>query len=315
MIYKCNVPKQILHSDPYLTPIIHMSPFSGKLDTDFSQFDLTEKEILNLASNVLFGHPQNGVITDNGREAIKLALESIVNKSNFLISILTPSNSGYVSSCVTDEISNHCSYTFGESSNADAYFLIHEFGRPIKPSEHVLRSGKPIIEDCAYFCVTSEFSGGYGNEGHYIVYSLPKAFEMQYGGILFSRDKAILDLHRQSEPHPYLLSRLKHNILKLPQLNARRLDVYKFMQNLALHYGFEEVYRYDGRGIPHAFMVKTNDFIDVAKVKAYMNARGVESSVFYGGQAYFLPCHQGMTKVEVEYIFYHLSHAFRAANF
>jgi|GEM_PF-7004037 hypothetical protein len=301
-----SMPVHILHPDPYLAPVIHMSPFSGKLDMEIYPCEMSEHEIINFTSDALFGEQLNGLVTVNGREAIARTLEAIVTSPDFRISILTPSGSGYVSGCVTTEISKRCEYVYGEAADVDAYFMIHEFGRPMQPSAQVVNSGKPIIEDCAYACVTPDFRGGYGVVGDYIIYSLPKAFEMQYGGMLFIKDKSSTEVRRSSEPHPYLLSRLRLFIERLQQLNQQRLDVYHRMQSVAGNYGFEEVLAYDGKGLPHAFMVRMYEDVDADRVKTYINRQGIESSFFYGGGAYFLPCHQNLTRAEIEYMFYHL---------
>lgn len=303
-----SLPTEILHPDPFLVPIIHMSPFSGKLNVEPLYNNYLEREVLDFVSDQLFGERLDGLITVNGREAISLALDAIVDGPDFLISILAPSGSGYVSSCVTKEISKKCRFVYGEVANADAYFIIHEFGRLMQPSLRVLNSGKPIIEDCAYAFVAPCLGGGYGVVGDYIIYSLPKAFEMQYGGILYSRKNVLNGLSRLSEPKALILSSLLNSAEKLRQFNEQRLNVYRHMQIIAEKYSLEEVLVHDGNGVPHAFMVRLNEDIDldVEHLKLYMNRQGIESSVFYGGQAYFLPCHQNLTDAEIEYIFYHL---------
>jgi hypothetical protein len=310
MDHNLSLPIEILHPDPFLVPIIHMSPFSGKLNVEGLSSNCSEKKILDFVSHQLFGKKLHGILTANGREAISLALDAIVDGPDFLISILTPSGSGYVSSCVTKEISKKCRLVYGEVANVDAYFIIHEFGRPMQPSLQVLNSGKPIIEDCAYAFVSTCFGGGYGAIGDYIVYSLPKAFEAQYGGMLYSKRNVLNGLHRSSEPNSYILSRLLNFSEKLRQFNEQRLNVYRHMQIIAQKFNFEEVLVHDGQGVPHAFMVQLNKNIDVEHLKLYMNRQGIESSVFYGGEAYFLPCHQNLTDPEIEYMFYHLRYFF-----
>jgi hypothetical protein len=304
-------PIELLYPDPYLTPIIHMSPFSGKLDSVIPACALDEHELLKEISNELLGKELYGLVTVNGREAIALALENIVTGPEFLISIITPSNSGYVSSCVTNEINKRCSYAYGYSEKVDAYFLIHEFGQRLQPPQAVIDSGKPIIEDCAYALVHPSLGGTYGSIGDYIIYSLPKAFEMQYGGLLFSKDVRIQNAPRKTSPNPYVIGKLHHYFLDLRILNAQRFEVYRRMQAMARAYGCKEAWEYNGAGLPHAFMVQMPKEIDVNKIKTHMNKYGIESSVFYGGGAYFLPCHQNLNEWEIEYMFCHISNALR----
>lgn len=300
-----NLPAEILNPDKYLTPIIHMSPFLGRLDASVISCDLGESDIISYSSDILFEKKLPGMITISGRAAIGLALDAIVTSPNFLVSILTPSNSGYVSGCVTAEISKRCKYVFGEDKNADAYFIIHEFGRHMQPSFKVLNSGKPIIEDCAYACVASSFSPEFGRIGNYIIYSLPKAFEIQYGGMLFVRNRELPQSPDISKSSTYLLSRLIGFMKNLHQFNRKRLDVYFKMQELARIYGFKEVLKYNGIGVPHSFIIQANEKINSQHLKIVLNDKGIESSFFFGNDAYFLPCHYNLSTEEIEYMFYH----------
>ncbi|MVG13282.1 hypothetical protein EF849_01980 [Aeromonas jandaei] len=40
----------------------------------------------------------------------------------------------------------------------------------------------------------------------------------------------------------------------------------------------------------------------VNDAKAYLNSQGIQSSVFYGEDSYFIPCHQEMTKSDIQYL-------------
>ncbi|CCN47641.1 putative DegT/DnrJ/EryC1/StrS aminotransferase [Vibrio nigripulchritudo MADA3029] len=298
------IPREILDPDPYLMPTIHMSPFSGRIKASGSSIEVSEIDILNEISLKLTNRILSGVVTLNGRSAISLALDAIVTSEDFTISILTNSGSGYVSGCVTSEIGKYCKYVIGDAPDADAYFLIHEFGRPVTVPKELLNTPKPIIEDCAYALVDPSFRGQYGSIGDYIIYSLPKAFDMQYGGLFFSsNEKSIV---RKNNPSMYLLENLINNFKSLTYANKQRLNVYKKLQQTAKRYKLIEYYPYSGSGVPHAFMVALPGNIDFQEIKKYMNGRGVESSIFYGQNAYFIPCHQNINDWEIEYMIYHL---------
>ena len=43
--------------------------------------------------------------------------------------------------------------------------------------------------------------------------------------------------------------------------------------------------------------------INLNDMKNFINSNGIESSVFYGENAYFVPCHQNLKKQDIEYIF------------
>lgn len=310
MKYKINIPENILYPDKYLIPSIRMSPFLGKIDMRGLSSNLNENAITKKMSEALHRENLYGLITESGREAISLALNAVIKNKNFKVSIITPSNSGYVSSCVTSEIEKYCSYVVGENLSADIFFYIHEFGRCLQPTKDVINTGKPVIEDCAYGLVDKKFNGNYGNFGDYVVYSLPKAFDIQYGGVLFAKTDKFTKQRRKNDPHPYLLEKLESNLNYLEKINLKRLKNYMSMQVICKQFGLEEIHAYDGRGIPHAFIVKIKSKNDQNKIKNYMNKYGIESSVFYGNNAYFVPCHQNLSQSEIEYIFYHLNRSF-----
>jgi hypothetical protein len=309
-----HIPTKILHPDPYLTPAIHMSPFSGKMGNEnfINNLDnINDIEVLDRCSQTLFGKKLNGIITTNGREAISFSLDQIVNKPNFTIGILTTSGSGYVSSCVIKEIQKKkCNHIFGENSKVDAYFIIHDFGRYMKIPNKVINSGKPIIEDCAWALVDNNFFNSFGKVGDYIIYSLSKSFEMQYGGLLFAKNNNTLNIKKSIKTDFYILNKLNYSISNLKIFNQQRLDNYYKMKSISESYGFEEAYKYyEGEGVPHSFMVKIDKKNQYnQQIKSYMNRLGIESSFFYGGGAYFLPCHQNLSDLEIQYIFYHFNY-------
>lgn len=297
-----DLPPLIKNPDPYLRPDIRMSPFSGKMEPVAEKSSLNIADVTKLAADKLSGRGMNGYITNSGREAISLALADFVNRRDYLVSIITTSNIGYVSGCVTKEIEKHCKWVFGYRAEADAYFIIHEFGRYASIPEEVKASGKPIIEDCAYAFIPKSLGINIGNIGDYIIYSLPKAFSMQYGGLLLTHTKI-----KPTFADEYLLENLHDGILNISELNNRRVKVYHAMQKACLHYGLEEFLPVAGKDIAHAFIVALPDRIDQAGMRSYMNDMGVESSVFYGSNAYFLPCHYNMNEWEIAYIFYHVN--------
>jgi hypothetical protein len=313
------LPKELLIPDITLRPVIHMSPFSGKFDFHANGHIPQEADLLNRISTQLFGQPKDGRLTKNGRHALSLALQSTVRNEAFVVSIITPSGSGYVSACVTAEINKYCKWVFGYEPKADIYLLIHEFGRKALLPEQAVKSRKPVIEDCAYALVDPLSSSSYGVQGHYIIFSLSKALPIQYGGLFFVNGVPL----KENLSSTYLLSDSGRNYLQqiltayfqeLSQANQARLHTYRLMQQISKDYRLNEAYPAKEGELPHAFLVEISSELDASSIKIHMNLAGIESGIFEGGNAYFLPCHQNMNMAEIEYIFYHLCEAINNAD-
>ena len=55
--------------------------------------------------------------------------------------------------------------------------------------------------------------------------------------------------------------------------------------------------------IPGVFLFRWLNDIDYPSLKKFMQANGVESSVFYGQNAFFIPLHDFISEDDIEYIY------------
>lgn len=310
MSQKHEIPRELLNPDKYLIPSIHLSPFNGQISYCNNTTKIDISTLMDKASESLFNEKKWGTITKSGRHAISLALEAADVKKNDLLSIITTSNCGYVSACVTEQISKHCQYQFGYNQNADIFFLIHEFGRQAKLPAEMKKKSSIVIEDCAYALTHKNFKNGFGSNSDYQIFSLTKAFNMQYGGLIFGPKDQINKIGKEYTS-PYLEFYLEKNMSVLERLNKKRLAIYKKMQSVSKSYGFEEILKATSHEVPSAFLIKIEPDVNHNFIKSYMNSHGIESSVFYGGAGYFLPCHQNLTPWHIDYIFYHMQIALK----
>lgn len=123
------------------------------------------------------------------RYAITAALENLHLLKEDLVTILTTSGNYYVSGCVTRAIEQICRWNREICAETKALFVIHEFGYPFKGLSGLKKYGLPIIEDCAYAFFTK--NDEIGKVGDYVIYSLPKAFNMQLGGVMLSTNAVL----------------------------------------------------------------------------------------------------------------------------
>lgn len=293
-----------------------MAPYHNYLKLEKSNKKIDEKKILNQLSNLVIGKKYNGLLTVNAREALKIAFHDTITDKNQVISIITPSNSGYVSSCVTNEIDKVCKWKFGPIKNADAYVLIHEFGRCATLPFYLKNTDKPIIEDCAYSMTHKSINSNLGKQGDYVVFSTSKAMGLQYGGaLILKKDKKNnMNSNISLNSKKYLINYMDRKLKNLKILNLRRKEIYNIMKKTAKKYNLEEKYKFKKDELCQGFLVKVKENHNTEKIKEYMNNYGVESSIFYGGSAYFLPCHQNLTIFDINYMLFHLSNAIKMFN-
>lgn len=306
------LPEELVTIDPFLRPIIHMAPFEGKLHPAEPASVTDEQGLLRNLSAALTGREMPSMLTVNCREAINRALAATVRSRDDVVAVIAPSGCGYVSACVTTEIEKFCTWRYGAVDNASIVFLIHEFGRFAVLPDIYRGRAIPVIEDCAYAAVDRAFSPIYGQQGDYVVYSMSKAFPVQFGGVLLSRavpEQSHAPSSLSAQGRACLLAALAGHAPRLAEYNAARQRVYRDMAQTARACGLAEAWPASGSELAQSFLVSLGGDIDAAAMKSYLNAQGIESSVFYGGGAYFLPCHQSIGAAEIAYMFEHVRRA------
>ena len=129
---------------------------------------------------------REGFCTPMGRTAIDLVLRHLGLRADDEVYVTTTYGADYVSSIVTCAIFNYCQVL---TERTKLIYLIHEFGVPHSETRAMSKLARerniPLLEDCAY-CVDSRHADGrrVGEDGSYVIYSLPKVFEVPSGGIL-----------------------------------------------------------------------------------------------------------------------------------
>lgn len=172
--------------DPFLLPSFRISPF--KTDYVSFNFNLPEGDYASAYFNNRFGEG-NWRYTLNGREGIKMSLESYNLDKNDLVTIVTTSGNFYISSCVTQEIETACRWNREICPETKIIFVNHEFGYPYPEMEKLIQTGLPIIEDCCTTFFSQDSSERIGSYGDFAIYSFPKFFPYSWEGYLFQTNK------------------------------------------------------------------------------------------------------------------------------
>jgi len=299
----------VLNPDPYSLPAYRIGPFQTR---DLSvNHRLPESDLIDDYFRARFGEREY-IYTINGRKAINLALSHYELKAGDVVTILTTSNNFYISGCVTAEIEKFCSWSRKMEENTRVLFVNHEFGYPYKDIAELKAYNLPIIEDCAGTFFSQDSTDSVGNTGDFVIYSFPKMFPLQIGGILLNNLGHKLDPGTgiTGEELRHVKNVLSSSIGNRDSIINQRLDNYRYLREKFANLGFQERFGLEEKIVPAVFMFSTKGRqIDLPELKKYFYAHGVQCSVFYGEEAFFIPAHQALSRDDMDF-FYEIMKSF-----
>ncbi len=279
----------------------NISPFQIKHLNEYDSIVVKGTKHKNLEKNIYHRfHGKEFNLTKSGRDALDLVLMDLNLCSNDEVWIETTTNNFYISGCVTSTIEKHCGWSRGFSERTKAILINHEFGFPVDNISDYKKYNLPIIEDCAFSFMSENKSKSVGVHSDYVIISFPKFLPVPWGGGVYA--KSILP-KQDIVGGDVLLTLVDFYIKDLDEIIERRLFNYNLMAHFFVKKGFLARFEIQEGHVPGVFMFKhalDNNAID--SVKQYLNKSGIQSSVFYGEMAYFIPCHHEMTEVDVHYI-------------
>ena len=272
-----------------LVPSLHIAPL------DLSKMRASEG-VCNLSD--IFKTDRCISLHKKARYTITVALEDLYLKKEDVVTILTTSGNFYVSGCVTKAIEAVCQWNREVTNDTKAILVIHEFGYPYKGLSDLKKYGLPIIEDCAYAFFSKDEE--IGTIGDYVIYSMPKAFNMQMGGVMISQNQ-IEDCVSQEE-REYIVSSLSAQWQDRDAIIHQRIENHNYLAATLAPLGIQPFFELIDGVVPGVFMFRWRDEFDYPVLKEFMQRNGVESSVFYGQHAFFIPTHQNLTEKELDYM-------------
>ena len=300
--------KSILYPSSELVPRITISPFCNS----FLQVGEVSDEDVRNCTKYLSSKFSNYKLMSKGREAISVALSFYNLQQDDVVTILTTSGNYYISGCVTKEIEKKCKWSRIITSKTKIIFVNHEFGYPYENICCLKRYGFPIIEDCAHTFFTE--NENIGLVGDFVIYSLPKSFPMQMGAILTPRKYNLCSDLCNSDLESYILHRLAVFLKDIASIRSRRLYNYHTLEKRLSALGIKSYFTLKDGVIPSVFLFEWSDNIDYPDLKEFMQTNGVESSVFYGKNAFFIPCNDTLSKMEIEYMINLLEYYYNKLN-
>lgn len=292
----------VVNPDPFLVPSYRMSPFTTADITSNSELpncDTAERYL-----HEKFGEG-NWHYTNNGREAINLALQHYNLKASDIVTIITTSQNFYISSCVTKEIEKFCRWNREVLPETKVILVNHEFGFVYPEMEKLKTTGLPIIEDCCTTFFSQDANNQVGKYGDFSVYSLPKFFPIQIGGILVNNTKSILGKSiLDVKEIQYIQNVVSDNLTNEESLLEKRKENYNYALNKALSFGFSPRFQNQDNTIPYALVLNNNRVVsDLNELKSFLSQNGIQNSIFYGEDAFFIPSHQSLSFTDIDLIF------------
>ena len=237
----------------------------------------------------------------NGKAALHHALMQYGLSEDDEVYIITTSGNRYISGCVTGVIDKICKWNRQLSSKTKIILVVHEFGVVYRQMDEVLKLGLPVIEDKAMSLFSTDAKRKTGHYGDYTIYSLPKFFPVQYGGILqintpeYDKNSFEPDPNIFSELEKYLSFYLKDT----GTIIRKRKHNHALFQSHLTELGFQSRFEYSADETPSAYMCSTPPSVHLDGLKIFLQQNGVECSVFYGESAFFIPVQQNLNEVDI----------------
>jgi hypothetical protein len=293
----------VIDPDPYSLPCFRIGPFRT-VDLSINH-KLPDSDIIDKYLNDRFRDAKY-IFTYNGRKAINLALASFGLKGDDVVTILTTSGNFYISGCVTQEIEKFCKWSRKIEAATKVILVNHEFGYPYHDLKMLKDLKLPIIEDCAASFFSTDKNNEIGNIGDFVIYSFPKMFPLQIGGLLVSNRSKKIDQRNQIDELRlrHIKNILSHYISNEEAIIKKRVFNFDYLKDKFIVLGFKPRFQLKQGIVPGVFMFQTNGKnIDLPGLKKYYYAHGVQCSVFYGEEAFYIPVHQALNNQDLDYFF------------
>ena len=291
----------VLNPDPYSLPCYRIGPFQTRdltLNHKLPDSDLIDEYFDSRFKGKEYRY------TYNGRTAIHYALGHYNLQPDDVVTILTTSGNFYISSCVTNEIEKYCKWSREILPETKLLFVNHEFGYPFENLSELKKSGLPVIEDCASSFFSEDDQNEIGNTGDFVIYSFPKMFPLQIGGLLVSNKPGLVgkENYLTEDELRHVRNVLSSQIGNRGKIIKRRNENYKLLRTKFDELGIQERFPLNEGVVPNVFMFSTEGKdIDLPELKKHYYAHGVQCSVFYGEETFFIPVHQSLSKEDIDY--------------
>jgi hypothetical protein len=293
----------VVNPDFFLLPTYRISPFSTSSISIINH--LADDNYCDTYLDKKF-NTTNWHYTINGREAIEFALSHYSLEKDDVVTILTTSGNAYISSCITETIEKFCNWNRLILPTTKLLFVNHEFGYPYPNMEELYSFNLPIIEDCCTTFFSQDDKSMIGKYGDFTIYSFPKFFPIQIGGVLVSNSEKKMKESQfiDDEQIKYIQKVVSFHLKNEEELLKKRSINFNYALKKFLTLGFTLRFQQKQIIVPSVLLLNNNGVIeDLPALKTHFTNYGIQSSVFYGEDAFFIPNHQTLSTVDIDYIY------------
>ncbi|TDT58935.1 hypothetical protein DFO53_0482 [Enterobacter sp. AG5470] len=285
----------ILTDDEFMKPSYRISPFSTASIAQNHDLPSATGDEQFFAER----HPgYNQYYLLKARHGITLALTNLGLSKTDHVTVLTTTGNLYVSGCVTKAIEAVCQWNRELSNNTRAIVVIHEFGTVYAGMDKLYQFGVPVIEDFAHsFNSASAVSG----RSDFVIYSFPKYFPIQYGGLILSREALSNRPEIDAQQEEYVRRVVSAHIQNVGKYAQTRWKNYQYLLSQFAKFSCTPRFEFSDAETPSVFMFCPPEGIDLIALKTFMQGHGIECSVFYGEHAFFIPLHDRLQQADLDY--------------
>lgn len=237
----------------------------------------------------------NSLLYDNAKQALYNILLKNQFSTDDLVTIITSSQSQYVSSCVTSTIEKICHWNRELTFRTKAVIVINEFGYVADLKDLRKKFKGLIIEDNAY-CFPLIIDKARQKYKDYSIYSVPKFFGGEAGGLCI--EEAKISVFQRNKLKEIFAETISQN-------NMLREQCYRAYKNVLKETTLKEyeminenicrsVFFLDLSGVPMGSLVS---------MKASIQEKGIECTIFYPLPVFILPCNPTIKTPEISKIF------------
>ena len=240
---------------------------------------------------------RTGVLTPSGRDGVSLLCSHLKLGPDDDVSIFSTRSNKFVSSHVTCPIFNHARPSKVVTAKTKLLYVIHLFGEIYEDLDAVYElaasRGLPVVEDCAHTMWTHRTHGGLLCRADYVLFSIPKAFAINHGGVLLGD----LGDFRQLATTEFL-NALNSELMDFDQSLERRLRIYRDFSNALDNSFCHPLFRPTDTIWPYVFPFTV---VDETAAIHFMTSRlpNVEICSWNARGLLSVPVHQGLSDTDV----------------
>lgn len=270
--------------DPHLTPRYTLEPL------DVSNWSMIGKSQSSLTGGDRL--PARSILFSTARAALSSVVVAMTRRGGTLPFVETTSRSEYLSGCIP-QVLGRVSRSMPEQS--EVAIFASDFG---------FRTDRPLeqfqIYDDAWSLDLNFAEAFLERAGRAYISSLPKVFGLPFGGLAMLSDDIEVESDLSKSQETILRMLLEVKIPQLEEIGLRRRENLIYLEEKMNPWELQ--FSTKSANIPGAAVIKPKFSFDEEDFKRRINAHGVRSTSFFGNQAVLIPVHQGLSRLDLDYL-------------